>query len=348
MDFDIPENGTLQLYTANETADQNVWFDDFKVAFTPQLIVQENHYYPFGLELAGIRKVGKPEHKFTYNGKEKQEEFGLNWLDYGARNYDAALGRWFGSNQKAEKFYPLSPYNFVANVPTMLVDPDGRDWAIKWKEKNGKLFLDIVFFVAVKNSSSKTVDMQKFSSALKNQTKKMFDKKMGNVIVNMAVKVRVLGNNGKAANNETLVEIVDQGHKNKDGQVDIDKNTVGRAVNGKHILINARYAGDIASNKNKKTLPHEIGHTGGLRHPVIWTERTRYLGFFKVGKKLKYNEVKTNFMLQGNSPHLPKKYDAKGKLIPIEFTGVSDKQVRRIYRSGKLNKSTGTHPIDQD
>ena len=125
MDFDIPENGTLQLYTANETADQNVWFDDFKVTFTPQLIVQENHYYPFGLELAGIRKVGKPEHKFTYMGVEKEESFGLNWMETDWRGYDVVLGRFHAIDKMAESMNAINPYHYSFNNPITLSDPSG-------------------------------------------------------------------------------------------------------------------------------------------------------------------------------------------------------------------------------
>ena len=123
----------MQLYTANETADQNVWFDDFKVTFTPQLIVQENHYYPFGLELAGISKENKPQHKFTYNSKEKQSEFGLNWLSYGQREHDPALGRFNRIDRFAEKYYDLNPYQYGANNPIRYIDINGDSLWISFK-----------------------------------------------------------------------------------------------------------------------------------------------------------------------------------------------------------------------
>jgi RHS repeat-associated protein len=58
-------------------------------------IMQENHYYPFGMNHDG-RWFGPedPENRRTYNGKEYTDELGLDWYDYGARWYDAALGRW--------------------------------------------------------------------------------------------------------------------------------------------------------------------------------------------------------------------------------------------------------------
>ena len=65
-----------------------------------------------------------------YNGKELNEEFGLNWLDYGARWYDPAVARWHSVDPKAQKYYALSQYNYVANMPTGAVDPNGAEIVI--------------------------------------------------------------------------------------------------------------------------------------------------------------------------------------------------------------------------
>ena len=63
--------------------------------------------------------------KFGYNGKELNEELGLQWHDFSARNYDASLGRWMKTDPLAEEREWLSPYNFVQNNPINRIDPDG-------------------------------------------------------------------------------------------------------------------------------------------------------------------------------------------------------------------------------
>ncbi|MBX2842789.1 MAG: cell wall-associated protein, partial [Flammeovirgaceae bacterium] len=65
------------------------------------------------MNLAGIEKKGSPDHKFQYNGKEKQEEFDLNWSDYGARFYDSQLGRWHSVDPLADAQEDFSPYHYV-------------------------------------------------------------------------------------------------------------------------------------------------------------------------------------------------------------------------------------------
>jgi len=115
-------------------------------------IMEENHYYPFGLKhdsyntqhlgystytdedeitnyvLEEVPKfVGDGSYNYKYNGKEYQDELGLNMYDYGARNYDPALGRWMNIDPLAENYFPVSPYIYCANNPVRYIDPNGME-----------------------------------------------------------------------------------------------------------------------------------------------------------------------------------------------------------------------------
>jgi RHS repeat-associated protein len=56
-----------------------------------------------------------------------QDELGLGVYDYGARNYDPALGRWINIDPKSEKYLNLSPYTYVADNPVTSIDPNGKE-----------------------------------------------------------------------------------------------------------------------------------------------------------------------------------------------------------------------------
>jgi len=88
-------------------------------------IIEENNYYPFGLKHQGYNDYVATINKYKYNGKELQDELGLNFYDYGARNYDPALGRWMNIDPLAEQGRRWSPYNYVMDNPVYFIDPDG-------------------------------------------------------------------------------------------------------------------------------------------------------------------------------------------------------------------------------
>jgi len=118
------EPGYVEVFVATESGEE-VYFDDMAVSTATSIIVQDNSYDPWGLNLVGIHKDGNPDHKFQYNGKEKQTELGLNWMDYGARMYDAQLGRFNTIDPLADLSRRWSPYSYALNNPLRFIDLDG-------------------------------------------------------------------------------------------------------------------------------------------------------------------------------------------------------------------------------
>ena len=87
---------------------------------------EQNDYYPFGERCPESTYAVSAVNRYKFNGKEEQTVGALGMLDYGARMYQAGIGRWFVPDPLAEKYYSVSPYAYCNNNPIRYMDPDGR------------------------------------------------------------------------------------------------------------------------------------------------------------------------------------------------------------------------------
>ncbi|WP_343308274.1 RHS repeat-associated core domain-containing protein [Chitinophaga niabensis] len=130
----VKESGFLYIYTSNESP-QDVFFDNVILDHITGPVLEETHYYPFGLTMSGISSsaVGKLENKILFNGNElQQKEFtdgsGLAWYDFNARTYDQQTGRFLQIDPFTDEGgqEAISPYHFSYNNPIRFSDPDGK------------------------------------------------------------------------------------------------------------------------------------------------------------------------------------------------------------------------------
>jgi len=62
---------------------------------------------------------------YTFSGKEKDAETGYGY--FGARYYDSGLSIWLSVDPMSDKYPSMSPYNYCANNPVKLIDPNGME-----------------------------------------------------------------------------------------------------------------------------------------------------------------------------------------------------------------------------
>ncbi|MCS4165184.1 RHS repeat-associated core domain-containing protein [Sphingobacterium sp. BIGb0116] len=126
--IEVPQNGFIATYISTESSDPT-YFDNLTVTLEPGVLLEEKHYYPYGLPIVGMGSsaTGMLLNKNRYQGNEYREDLSLNWMDFHNRQYDPQLGRFLSIDpMAAESGQQLfSPYHAMACNPSTMVDPLG-------------------------------------------------------------------------------------------------------------------------------------------------------------------------------------------------------------------------------
>ena len=216
-------------------------------------VEQQAQYYPSGAVMTSISE-GISQQPYLYSGKELDRMHALDWYDFGARHYDAALLRWHSMDPLCEKYYHISPYAYCINSPVNVIDKDGKRAEVSIRDNSITISSTIVMFGP--NANYKL--SQYFQKSIYDTwgALKEFEYNGRKYSITWNIKVRT---------NIKIKSIDNAKNQNPEfNYLRVDK-TENSAVQGTrigHIRSTSRNGGDFAEDN---PMPHEFGHI--LGHP---------------------------------------------------------------------------------
>src|SRR6202000_1420049 len=132
----LHHSGFLYIWVSNETQNWDVFFNNLSVETFNGPLLEEDHYYPFGLTMAGISdkalKTNYAENKYRFQKQELQnKEFsdgsGLEMYEFKYRFDDCQIGRFWSIDPLASKYEYNSPYAFSEDKVTSHVELEGLE-----------------------------------------------------------------------------------------------------------------------------------------------------------------------------------------------------------------------------
>jgi len=126
-------------------------------------ILEENHYYPFGLKhngynsdhkifefndgtntvvLTPVTPSRKETYKYKFQGQELSEELGYNMYEYKYRHYDASIGRFVSIDPLANTYVNNSTYAFQENKLGLGTEVEGKEMELhEWLVREGTTYV---------------------------------------------------------------------------------------------------------------------------------------------------------------------------------------------------------------
>jgi RHS repeat-associated protein len=241
----------------------NLWITDG----TGQAI-QHLHYLPFGEDWVDQRNTSWNA-PYTFSGKEKDLETGYGY--FGARYYDSGLSIWLSVDPMSDKYPSMSPYNYCANNPVILVDPDGRKIIVsEFTNADGSRTITITYTAYIRNVSNIEIsndEMAAYITRIKSSIEAIYS---GNpedntqTTVNTSVDIQILP--------ETTRHII--------SIANLPPETPGLGeTNGMEMFLDVRLLENAPTNQTtgmcetstngirntlEKVAAHEFGHNSGL------------------------------------------------------------------------------------
>lgn|GEM_PF-1005527 len=168
----VNKNGYLYIYVSNEST-SDVYFDDLTIKHTTGHLLQEDSYYPYGLQIQGLSSAAanRLQNEHLFNGMEKINDLDLQLYEAFYRNLDPQTGRWLQVDPIAEKYGSISGYANNFDNPVNLSDPLGNDplgddppWWLQYFQGigtngNSAILLNAVDIVG-KNLSNRSINIR--------------------------------------------------------------------------------------------------------------------------------------------------------------------------------------------
>ncbi len=235
------------------------------------------------------------KYRYRFNGKESESDIAEGDYDFGARIYDGRLGRWLSCDPLQEKYAEFGPYVFVANMPLIAVDPDGKVVIIsgspEFKEKtfqhlqkltnenlvmlpDGMVVTEKIFNQMLNNSNDLVGQTVKIGTA-DNANKKRYGTKNVNSLITSEKTV-------------TVVESKDDGnHTDTDQPEDERAARKGKPANMTVFYNPNKMTGGLNTKGNRKRSPW-IGLFHELKHALHGFKGIFYKGEYnlKTGKRI--------------------------------------------------------------
>ena len=236
-------------------------------------VEQVNHYYAFGGLMS--ESTGGGAQSYKYNGKELDRMHGLDWYDYGARHYDAVLGRWMCVDPLAEKYDNVGSYIYCKNNPIAFMDMNGKDGVAVIDYENHSIIINQKFYYIVNDDLLRRKAVFKGAGGWKSDFEINSDSGWGRM---EGFKVSYNQSEWNVKFNQEFIGCSSMDEINQHLEQDKNANAIvgnkdfhGRSGDaaGEYNPANRIITlgeGSFTPNNKGQTLQHEIGHSWGLEH----------------------------------------------------------------------------------